>query len=398
MGLFEVIFRPSKAKESQQALKDARGYFQTLTAYQPVYTNWSGCIYESELVRSAIDARARHISKLKVGFEGSANPRLQAKMRLAPSKFQNYPSFLYRCSTILDCNNNLFITPIFDNDMVITGYIPVLPQYCTLVEYKDEPWVRYQFGNGMIGAVRLKETALLTKFQYRNDFFGESNSALKETMQMIHIANQAIEESVKSSTTFRFLARMDNFAKAGDIKKERERFVENNMASGSTGGLLLFPNYYSDIKQIQQTAYTVDAPQREAIEENVYNYFGVNRDILQNKATADQMASFYEGAIEPFAISLSESLTMAMFSERERAQGSRCTVTANRLQYMSTAQKVQLAKELGDRGAITIDEIRELFNYPPLPDGAGAFAPIRGEYYDVQEDAQEGDNEDASKE
>ena len=53
---------------------------------------------------------------------------------------------------------------------------------------------------------------------------------------------------------------------------------------------------------------------------------------------------------------------------------------ANRLQYMSTSAKVQMAKELGDRGALTIDEIRELFNYAPLPDGVGQVAPIRGEY------------------
>ena len=393
MGLFDYIFRPSKAKESQKALNESKGFFQTLTAYQPVFTTWSGCIYESELVRSAIDARARHISKLKVSFIGSANPRLQAKMRLAPNKFQSYPQFLYRCSTILDNTNNLFITPVFDESMTITGYIPVLPQNCTLVEYKDEPWVRYQFGNGKIGAVKLKETALLTKFQYRSDFFGESNHALDETMKLIHVQNQGIEEAVKNSVTYRFMARMDNFTKAGDLKKERERFVDNNMSSGSEGGLLLFPNYYSDIKQINQSAYTVDAPQREAIERNVYNYFGVNADIMQNKATADQLDAFFEGCIEPFAIQLSDALTMAMFSERERAQGSRCTVTANRLQYMSTAQKVQMAKELGDRGAITIDEIRELFNYDPLPDGAGAFTPIRGEYYDVKEENENADQE-----
>ena len=76
---------------------------------------------------------------------------------------------------------------------------------------------------------------------------------------------------------------------------------------------------------------------------------------------------------------------MACFSERERAQGSKVQATANRLQYMSMKQKVEMAKELGDRGAMTIDEIRELFNYQPLPDGAGEMAPIRGEYYDAQE-------------
>ena len=47
---------------------------------------------------------------------------------------------------------------------------------------------------------------------------------------------------------------------------------------------------------------------------------------------------------------------------------------------MSTSQKVEMARELGDRGAMLIDEIRELFNYEPLPDGAGQVAPIRGEY------------------
>lgn len=383
MGLFDYIFRPGKARESQKALNEATGYFQTLTAYQPVFTSWNGCIYESELVRAAIDARARHISKLKVSFEGTANPKLQAKMRLAPNKFQSYSQMLYRLSTILDNCNTAILTPVFDDTMTITGYIPVLPQSCSLVEYKDDAWLRYQFGNGKIGAVKLKECAVMTKFQYRNDFFGETNDALHETMQLVHIQTQAIEESAKNSSTFRFMARLDNFALSSDIKKERERFVENNMTKG--GGLLLFPNTYSNIQQINQSAYSVDQSQRDAIENNVHDYFGVNRNILQNKATADDLDAFFEGCIEPFAIQFSEALTMAMFSERERAQGSRVLATANRLQYMSTSQKVQMAKEMMDRGAMTIDEVRELFNYDPLPNGAGNMIPIRGEYYDVQE-------------
>ena len=62
-------------------------------------------------------------------------------------------------------------------------------------------------------------------------------------------------------------------------------------------------------------------------------------------------------------------------------------VTAsNRLMYMTTTAKISMAQQLGDRGAMTIDEIRELFNYPPLPDGLGNRSPIRGEYYFVQEE------------
>ena len=125
------------------------------------------------------------------------------------------------------------------------------------------------------------------------------------------------------------------------------------------------------------------------------HYFGVNEEVLQNKAKGEELEAFFDGAIEPFAIQFSEAVTKMLFSERERSLGSYLIANANRLQYMSVSQKVQMAKELGDRGAMLIDEIRELFNYAPLPDGAGQVAPIRGEYKatdDLTDTTEGGDN------
>ena len=381
MGLFDKIFRPDKAKESQQALREARNVFQTLTAYRPVFTSWGGAIYESDVVRAAIDARARHISKLKIQPYGTANPSLQAKLKLGMNQFQTNAQFLYRVSTILDVENTAFITPIFDADMRITGYYPVLPSRCEIVEYESEPWLRYKFSHGENAAVKLEECAILTKHQYKSDFFGDTHRALDETMSLIHLQAEGIHEAVENSSTFRFMAQLSNFAKPEDLAAEAKRFSENNFAADvDHGGFLLFPNTYKDIKQIDVKPYTVDADQMNLIRENVYNYFGVNEAVLQNSAKAEELEAFFDGAVEPFAIQFSEAMTKAAFSERERAQGSGIRATANRLQYMSTSAKVQMAKELGDRGAILIDEIRELFNYEPLPDGAGQVAPIRGEY------------------
>ena len=395
MSLLDKIFRPSDAKKSEDALKEARAFFQTLTAYAPVFTNWGGAIYESEIVRASIDARARHISKLKVDVNGSANPSLQAKLRLGPNQWQTWSQFLYRVSTILDVNNTAFIVPVFDERMIITGIFPVLPSSCTLVEYDGEIWLRYQFSNGQYAAVEFRKCAVLTKHQYRHDFFGDSNKALRETMQLIHIQNQGVEEGVKNAATFRFMAQLNNFANAEDLAKERARFTEANLSTESkSGGFLLFPSTYKDIKQIDVKPYAADADQMAQIRENVFNYFGVSEDVLQNKAKAEDLEGFFDGCIEPFAIQFSEAVTKMLFSERERAQGSFLIANANRLQYMSTAQKVQMAKELGDRGAILIDEIRELFNYAPLPDGAGQVAPIRGEYKATDELGGSDDTED----
>ena len=384
MSLFDWIFRPDEAKKSKKALEDAYTMFRTLTAYQPRFTTWGGAIYESEIIRSAIDARARHVSKLKVELIGSANPSLQSRMRQGPNQWQTWSQFLYRVSTILDINNNCFIVPVFDERMIITGYFPVLPSDCSLLEYDNELWLRYRFSSGDIGAVEFRKCAVLTKYQYRSDFFGDSNMALDETMQLIHIQNQGIEEAVKNTSTFRFMAQLSNFAKPEDLAQERKRFTRENLATESeSGGFLLFPNTYKDIKQIDVKPYTVDHEQMKLIRENVYNYFGVNEDVLQNKAYGDAWSAFYEGAIEPFAIQFSEAMSKAIFSERERAQGSQLMLTANRLQYMSNNDKLNVSSQLLDRGIFSINDVREIWNLPPVEGGDNRI--IRGEYYSADE-------------
>ena len=384
MSLFDRIFQPRRAKESQKALSEAAGYFSALTAYQPVFTSWSGAIYESEIVRAAIDARARHISKLKVEVYGTANLPLQTKLKQGLNQFQTNSQFLYRLSTILDVNNTAFVVPVFDERMIITGYYPVLPNKCEVIEYKGEPWLRYKFNHGEIAAVEFRKCAVLTKHQYERDFFGDSNGALNETMKLIHIQNQGIEEAVKNTSTFRFMAQLANFAKPEDLAKERKRFTKENLSSESeSGGFLLFPNTYKDIKQIDVKPYTVDAEQMKQINQNVFNYFGVNEDILQNRAYGDAWSAFYEGAVEPFAVQFSEAMTKAIFSERERAQGSFLIATSNRLQYLSNQDKLNVSAQMADRGIMSINEIRDIWNLAPVE--GGDVRTMRGEYKVTEE-------------
>lgn len=375
MGLFSKIFKRPTGGGGDHA-----GRFETLTAYSPVFTTWSGEIYESELVRSAIDARARHISKLEVDLIGSAKPKLHTRFRQGPNEWQTWSQFLYRLSTILDMQNTAFIVPVLGEYGEITGIFPVLPSRCEVVQYQGEPWLRYTFANGQKASIEMIDCGVMVKHQYKDDFFGESNRALTDTMKLIDMQSQGISEAVKNSNTFRFMARTSNFVKPDDLSKERERFNRENM-QGSGGGVLLFPNTYLDVKQITSNPYVVDTAQLQLIKNNVYDYFGVSENILQNKADGDELDAFFDGAIEPFSIQLSDVLSRMIYTSVERGNGNRVLVSANRLQYMKTSAKISMAQQLGDRGMITIDEARALFNYPPLPDGEGQRTPIRGEYY-----------------
>ena len=388
MGLFEKIF------PRLTATRQAQGYFKTLTAYRPAFTSWNGAIYESGLVRSAIDARARHNSKLAISFTGTAQRSLQAKLKIAPNEWQTWSQFLYRLSTILDNQNTAFLVPIYNEFGEITGTYPVLPSRCEIVQANGIPYLKYTFQSGETACIELNLCGILTRFQYMDDFFGEDNRALVPTMDLIHAQNQGIKEGITNGATYRFMAKVNNFTKAEDLAKERKRFNRENFSGEDGGGLLLFPNGYDDIKQIESKPYVPDAQQMAAIEKNVFNYFGVNEAILQNSASDEQLDSFFNGAIEPFAVQLSEVMSRMFFTQRELAVGNRVYITANRLQYMSVSHKISMAQQLGDRGMITIDEIRALFNYPPLEDGSGNRAPIRGEYYFANEEKEADDGAD----
>ena len=378
MSLFDSIFRPNK--EQQKAAR--ADFFKTLTPYKPVFHTWQGSIYESELIRAAIYARARHISKLKFSSTGAAKIGLQAKLKQGPNQWQTWPQFLARTSTILDVHNTAFIVPVKDKSLTTTGYYTVLPTKCEVLEYKDEPWLRYEFQRGQMAAVRLDECVILTQHQYRKDFFGETNYALEPTIKMIELNKQGIEEAIKNGATFRFWAKMSNFAMDEDLKKEANRFGSLSFGNESDG-MLLFPNTYTDIHQYDNKPYTVDADQMQQIQKNVYNYFGVNEDILQNKAYGDSWAAFYEGCVEVFAIALSDGMTKAMYTERERSAGNHVFFTSNRLQYMSNADKLAVAAQLTDRGIFSINEAREVFNLEPVE--GGDIRTIRGEYKNVDD-------------
>lgn len=378
MGLFDNLFR----KEEPKVIRESND-FQLLTAYRPVFRDHYGSIYESALVRSAIDAKARHISKLKIELQGEAQQELKNKLRFYPNEWQSWSQFLARCSTILDCTNNLFIVPVQDKYFQTIGFFPVLPSNVKLKEdKKGKLWLEYKFRNGDVGAIEFERCAYLNKHQYKNDFFGENNHALDSTMNLIAIQDQAVEEAVKNSATYRFMAQVNNFTAPQDLAEERKRFTEYNLNKES-GGVLLFPNTYSNIKQVVSQPYTVDNKQMELIKANVFDYFGVNEKIMQGTATSEELDAFFNLAIEPFAIALSEAMSRAIYTDRERSFGNHVYVNANRLQYMSVNDKVNMAQQLGDRGVLTINEIRELFNYEPIEDGD--VAVIRGEYYPLDE-------------
>ena len=390
MGMLEKIFG---RREQPAGLKNAQ-IFKLLEGYTPAFTTWKGSVYESELIRASLDAWGRHAAKLKPNVKGSAEKELQKKLQVRPNAFQEWTKFLYQTATVLGVRNNAFLVKTRDEYGNANGIINIVPESWELVEYLGEPWVRFMLKDNRRRAEKLSEIGILTRFQYKNELFGEGNDAMKPLLDLISIQRQGIQEGIKNGASYRFSAQSDNWASDEDLANEMERFNKFTFGNKkSSGGVLLFPNTYTNVQQLKSDGYEVKADQEKIIRENVFDYFAVNEDILQNKAFGDAWLAFYEGFVEWFSLMLGEVMSGMIFTERERTgYGNQIFFTSNRLQYMSNADKMNAISQLADRGLATRNELREILNLEPLPEPLGNQIPARGEYYDVTDNTQpEGD-------
>lgn len=372
MGLLEKLF-PKKYRDPVGASR-----WEPLTAYSAVFKTWRGEIYEFDQVRSAIDTLARNTGKLRIDMSGSAKGKMRTKLRIRPNEYQTWYQFWYRTRTIYEMQNNAIIVPILDDMDQITGLFPVLPSLCEVVTYKGTEFLRYKFYGNQSAAIELDKCGVITKHQYKNDIFGDTNSALNSTLSLLDMNRQAIKSAINESNSFKFMARMTNFAKDSDIEKERQRIKEANLKD-KEGFLLLFSNLVGEPKQIDYKPYSIDEKQLTLINDNIEKYFGVSAEAIKNELTGDKAASFYEGAVEPFAVQASEVITNMLFTPIEQSTGNIFMLTANRIQFMTNNDKLSYTSQMADRGLATINELREVWNLPPVEGGDRLIA--RGEYY-----------------
>lgn len=358
-------------------------YFKMLNAYSPTFTSFNGGVYEMDLTRAAINSFATHCSKLKPEIEGSAAKHLERVLQYRPNYFMDTSKFIKRLATIVAVEHTAFIVPIEDEAGNLCGFYPLRAERCEVVEAAGQIYLRYLFANGEHGAIEFEKAGIMTDFEYRSDLFGEDNNTLNPTMQLIHTQNEGIINAVKNSADIRFLAKIANMLKPEDIKKERERFAEENLSADNKSGMIIYDNKFSELKQVESKPYTPNALQMQQIQDNVCTHFGTNMDILQNKFDEETWNAYYEGKIEPFAIQLSLVMSNMAFSKREIACGNAIKFSSNRLQYASNATKLQVSTQLFDRALLNRNSVMDIWNMPHVEGGDKYY--IRKEYTEISQ-------------
>jgi hypothetical protein len=368
-----------KRKETRMLKSE---FVKMVVGYQPAFSTYTGGVYEMDMTVAAIHSFANHCSKANPKVKGSSYKNIEKQFQVFMNDTMTTSQFLYRVATIYKCENNVYIIPIYDQYQFITGWYPVSSVQSRIQSTNGVIMLTYALG-GKQYAIPYNEVIHLKSHHYRNELMGDGNSPLYSTLSLIDTQNQGIMNGIQQSNTIRFIAKLNNIFNPKDMKDERERLITDNLSNTNTGGVLLFDKKYEDIKQVESRPFIVDDKQAAYIRDNVYNYFGTNEKILQNKFTPDEWGAYYEGEVEPLLIQLSQAMTRCMFTNREISFDNFIIWEATRLQYASTDTKLNLITQLFDRGFLTHNEGLSILNLPPINNEEADKRYIRLEYGEV---------------
>lgn len=362
MGIFQNLFKSVKNDQNKTYTQ-----FQEIGTYKSYFGSFGNNIYMSDDVRSCIRALSEHTSK--------ANPRCTDKnvynlLSLRPNKFMNGKDFLAKTRNLLEIYNTAFIFIDRDQRGQTVALYPIPYQTFEAVQYKGDLFVQFQFaGTGVQKlTVPWADLAVLRKDYLMSDIAGESNAPLLGTLEIQRTLDQGLQNAVKSTSNLRGILKSTKGMLSPEVLKEqKDNFVRDYMNIDNSGGIASL-DATQEFKEINIKPTTASAEEQKAYTDRVYRYFGVNEKIIKSNYTESDYDAFYESRIEPFLVALSLELTYKIFTERERAFGNEVWYESNRLQFASAKTKISMVA-LVDRGLMTPNEYRALFNMSPYDGG-----------------------------
>lgn len=391
MGIFN---RLKENREERKNIQRLESKFKLLTGYNSVFTTYNGGLYEMGLTRSCIDKIATQCSKLNPVINGNKNyNNLNILLQTKPNRLMTTQQFLYRLVTILLVENNAYIIPIFENSltMKIIGFYPARASGSRIVRMDGTDYLVYQIDNKEY-VVEYDFAGILRRHYYKKEYLGESNSAIHSTMDLINTQEQGIKEGIKSGAMIRFLARLGVVQNPDSISAEQKRLKEEQLSVENNGGVLIFDNKYSDVQKVDSKPFIVDKENMDLIKNNVFDYFHMSEEILQNKASEDQWNMFYEDVIEPIAVQISQVLTNMIIKATDIARGLNVVLESTKLQFISNGTKLNVSQQLFDRGILSTNQVMDIWNLPHVDDGDKRY--IRKEYTEVINLNKEENNDD----
>jgi HK97 family phage portal protein len=384
MALFDTV----KALFSKSAREKLR-YAKLLDGFSPIFSQFGTSIYASDVVQMCIDVIATECSKLQPkhirtdadGMQVNVKSSLNRLFKFAPNELMTTRDFIEKVIWLLFMNYNAFIYPSYELKYDASGYpfrdykafYPLNPTQVTFLQ--DETgrlFVEMRFASSDTFTLAYSDIIHLRKKFSMNDIMGggingqPDNAALLKVLTINDTVLQGLEKAIKATLSVRGILKINTMLDDEKQQKERER-LEAAINAGTTGIVAL--DLKGDYVDLKPDPKIIDKDTLEFLQSKVLNWYGVSVPILSGDFTDEQYQACYEKTLEPLIISLGQAFSKTIFSQRELDVGNEIAFYPQKLLFTNTKNKIAVADILGNRGALTNNDLLELFGYPPYEGG-----------------------------
>jgi len=354
--------------------------WREIGGYTATFSYFGNDMYANDTVRSCIRTLAEHTSKANIKvIRRSGNTIENVDKRLAdliqyrPNMYMNGKDFLAKIRTQYEIYNVVFIYIMRDETNKVVGLYPMPHARYEAVEAGGELYIKFNFSSGIVMVQPWRDLAVLRKDYNTSDIWGDSNDAILTSLELLTTTNDGMANAIKSTANLRGIVKSTKaMLTPDDVKRIQSTFVADYMNLTNTSGIAALDGTLT-FEPVNITPQMANYKSMEELRMNIHRYFGVSPEMVLSKAEADEREAFYEAKIETFLLALSLELTYKIYSPRERGFGNEIMFEANRMAYMSMAQKLNLM-QMVDRGAMTPNEWRQALNLAPVD---GGDEPIR---------------------
>lgn len=366
-SLFKNIFKKNENVTVGTAL-------EVLGGYNAVFYGFGGNIYNSPTARACIDTIARHGAKLnpkhiRKSEEGLEvlNYRIGYLLNERPNVLMNAYDFYYKVISMLYLYNNVYIYISRDEKGHPDGLYPMSEMVSTITEDNGHYFVKFEFANGKIYTAPYNDVIHLRRFYCENDVLGGSVNPLKENLELQKTTKEGIANAIKLTANLKGIikspvAMLDD----KDMVKLRDNFVTDFVKSGNDVGIAAI-DAKSEFIPVNLDPKTATDSQMKEIKDDILEYFGLSKEILNGTYDEEKWNAFYTATIEPLSLQMSLEFTNKLFTAGQKAFGNKIIFETERLHYASNKTKIEIARYLNNY--LTKNEIREIFNMAPDPDG-----------------------------
>lgn len=293
-------------------------------------------------------------------------------LQFRPNPYMTAADFYYKLAAQYKVYNNAIAYPVFDETGRLTAVYPINAQYFELLEYMGTLYCRFTFATGATYICEYSRIIHVRRHFLEHDIFGDGNKPLDTALKTANTLNQSMSKFAELVAVIRGILKVSNAVKTEDLNRRRDDFIRDNLRMENNGAGVIVTDAKYDYTPITDKTTPIPATQLAYVKEEIYDYLGVSKEIVENTATPQQEQAFYSGEIAPFFRRLSQAFSNVLFTEREFGYGNRIVFSANSVQFATLPEKVTAAKFLTEIGAATLDQILTMFDMPTIGGEEGA--------------------------